>query len=67
MAAILARDKVRIRMCLSKDRYESESAASLAIHDREAKTGLVLRSYQCPCCEGYHLTKMTLEKYLRAA
>lgn len=67
VAAILARDKVRIRMCLSKDRYESESAANLAIHDREAKTGLVLRSYQCPCCGGYHLTKMPLEEYLGAA
>ena len=56
---------MQIGMCLTKDRYESESAANHAIHDREAKTGLVLRSYQCPCCGGYRLTKMPLEECLR--
>ena len=60
--AILAKDKHRISMCLSKDRYASQGRAEAAIPRREAKTGKVLRSYHCPYCGGYHLTSkpMTL-------
>lgn len=54
--AILAKDRVRISMCLSKDRYALQQSAELAIPRREAKTGKVLRLYQCPYCGGYHLT-----------
>ena len=54
--AILAKDRIRIRMCLSKDRYALQQSAEFAIPRRETKTGKVLRSYQCPYCGGYHLT-----------
>lgn len=43
-------------MCLSKDRYALRQSAEHAIPRREAKTGKVLRLYQCPYCGGYHLT-----------
>ena len=67
MAAVLARDRARIGMCLTKDRYDCKIAAELAIPNRESKTGKVLRSYRCPYCGGYHLTKIPLEAYLAAA
>ena len=55
--AILAKDRIRISMCLSKDRYGSQERADAAIPRRETKTGKVLRLYQCPYCGGYHLTR----------
>lgn len=67
VAAVLAKDRMQIRMCLTKDRYDRKEAADLAIPNRESKTGRVLRSYHCPYCGGYHLTKMPLEEYLAAA
>ena len=54
--AILAKNSVRIHMCLSKDRYALQQSAEHAIPRRQAKTGKVLRFYQCPYCGGYHLT-----------
>ena len=56
VAAVRRGDKTRISMCLSKDRYASQGRAEAAIPRREAKTGKVLRLYQCPYCGGYHLT-----------
>ena len=66
-AAALAKDHMQIRMCLTKDRYDRKEAAESAIPHRESKTGRVLRSYSCPYCGGYHLTKTPLEEYLAAA
>ena len=67
MAAVLAKDTVQIHMCLTKDRHASKEAAELAGSKRETKSGKLLKVYQCPFCGGYHLTKMPLEEYLKAA
>jgi hypothetical protein len=67
VAAVLAKDTVQIHMCLTKDRHASKEAAELAGSKREAKSGKVLRSYLCPYCGGYHLTKKPLEDFPRAA
>ena len=67
VAAVLARDRVRKSMRMTNDRYDCKVAAKAAIPHRESKAGRVLRSYRCPYCGGYHLTKMPLEEYLRAA
>lgn len=56
VAAVMSGDKTRIGMCLSKDRYASQASAGSAMARREAKSGKVLRLYQCPYCGGYHLT-----------
>ncbi len=56
VAAVLRHDKVQIGMCLSKDRYALQASAVSAMARLEAKTGMVLRLYQCPYCGGYHLT-----------
>ena len=44
-----------IRMCGSKDRYSSEGDALAAVVRRGTSTPL--RAYECPLCEGWHLTK----------
>lgn len=67
VAAVLAKDRVQISMCLTKDRYDRKVAAETVIPHRWSKAGRVLRSYRCPYCGGYHLTKMPLEAYLAAA
>jgi hypothetical protein len=67
VAAVLAQDRMQMSMCLTKDRYDCRVAAETAVPHRESKTGRVLRSYRCPYCGGYHLAKMPLEAYLRAA
>ena len=54
--AVLAKDKIRVSMCLTKDRYSSQESAQLTIQRRETKSGKLLRVYQCPFCGGYHLT-----------
>ena len=56
VGAIVAGDRVRIRMCLCKNRYASLPEACLVIGIRETKSGKHLRSYHCPYCSGYHLT-----------
>lgn len=67
VAAVLAGDHVQISMCLTKSRHASKEAADSVIPYRESMTGKVLRSYHCPYCGGYHLTKMPLEEYLATA
>lgn len=56
VSAVLAHDRVRIRMCLTKDRYSSYESARFTIERRQTKSGKLLRLYQCPYCGGYHLT-----------
>lgn len=53
---MVARDKVQISMCLTKDRYGTRESAELTITRREMKTRKLLRLYACPYCGGYHLT-----------
>ena len=65
--AILAKDRVRISMCLCKDRYALQQSAESAIPRRETKTGKVLRWYTCPYCGGYHLTSKPVESMPLAA
>lgn len=41
-----------------KVRYPSQEAAELKVRKRMNEViGLVLRSYRCPVCLGWHLTK----------
>ena len=43
------------RMCLRKRRHESkEEAAEAVAHSRAS---MPLRTYRCPHCAGWHLTK----------
>ncbi|HEY8898913.1 MAG TPA: hypothetical protein VIM61_00660 [Chthoniobacterales bacterium] len=46
-------------MCESKNRYPTKKAARTAINAalrRRRKRPEHLREYQCPVCNGYHLT-----------
>ena len=65
--AIYAGDKLRVRMCLHKNRYASLSEACLVIGIRETKSGKQLRAYRCPYCSGYHLTSQPLAPLPTAA
>lgn len=67
VAAVLAGDKLQISMCLTKDRYSSQESAQIMIARREAKSGKSLRSYECPYCNGYHLTSQPLAEVPLAA
>lgn len=67
VAAIVARDRVRVKMCLHKNRYASLSEACLVMGVRETKSGKQLRSYYCPYCSGYHLTSQPLAPLPAAA
>jgi hypothetical protein len=65
--AVLTHDKVRIHMCLTKDRYSSYESARFTIERRQTKSGKLLRLYQCPYCGGYHLTSQPEVPTPRAA
>ena len=65
--AILSGDKVRIKMCLNKATYHTRAEAEITVHRRSLQTGLYLRSYQCPYCGEYHITKSPERKPDEAA
>ena len=46
------------RGCKKKIRYRSEAAARGAVkHRRRFQPDIELRVYDCPICQGWHLTK----------
>jgi hypothetical protein len=47
----------RYSMCLSKEKHETKEEAQKAVERCEKKYRKRLRFYECPLCEGYHLTK----------
>lgn len=47
--------------CGSKKRYRDESHANRVKKFRAEEAGY-LRAYDCPFCNGWHLTKQTLNK-----
>lgn len=49
--------KVQYRMCKSKVRYPTEARATIMANKIGKKRNVVLRSYYCEYCNGYHLTK----------
>ena len=67
VAAIVAGDRKRVKMCLHKNRYETLPEACLVIEIRETKSGKQLRWYDCPYCGGYHLTSQPLASLPTAA
>lgn len=64
---VLAGDRRRIDMCLSKDGYSSEWSAEAVMRVRMTRTGKPLRWYECPNCGYYHLTSKPERDYPRAA
>lgn len=65
--AVLAGDRRRTDMHLSKDGYSSEWSAEAVARDRMTRTGKQLRWYACPYCGDYHLTSKPERKAARAA
>ena len=55
--AVVSGDRVRIKMCLSKDTYHTCAEADATAYRRGLETGLKLRSYQYAYCCEYHITK----------
>lgn len=46
------------QMCLRKVRHETQAEANEAIRKAQAERGVsFMRSYRCPHCNGWHLTK----------
>ena len=45
------------RMCWRKNQYASREAAKGAIDLAWTERGIELRTYQCPVCAKFHLTK----------
>lgn len=51
-------DVARSKECRMKRRYESRALAEESIRRvREVRPELLLRAYQCPICEWFHLTQ----------
>ena len=46
----------RSKACQSKNRYSSYGEAQMAIADCAAHGTTGLRAYECPYCDGWHLT-----------
>jgi len=49
--------RVRKRMCTSKKRYRDHNEAISSGQTATARRGTTLRVYECPWCDGFHLTK----------
>lgn len=43
--------------CKNKRRYHSEALAEQVAKRATRQRGLALRVYQCPLCQGWHITK----------
>lgn len=65
--AVLAGDRRRIDMCLSKDSYSSEWSAEAVMRERMTRTGKQLRWYVCPYCGDYHLISKPERGFAKAA
>ena len=50
--------KSQINGCFSKKRYSTEELAETVRLRCEKARGVLLRSYRCETCCGYHLTKL---------
>jgi hypothetical protein len=44
-------------MCLDKIRYADPKAAAKAIEYHRLQWRAIMRSYQCPICGGWHLSR----------
>ena len=51
----LGREAARARMCTKKNRYESYEFA-LGVAGNASRREALMRVYQCPVCDGFHLT-----------
>ncbi|MGB0218337.1 MAG: hypothetical protein ACPGJF_03300 [Sinimarinibacterium flocculans] len=56
---LLERERLRqwVRSCLSKCRYSSANRANAAVRRARLRRRVVLRTYYCEHCGGWHLTK----------
>lgn len=52
-----AKRKIQRRMCEGKERYRDHAHAVVAARFAGQKRGVKLRTYDCPFCSGWHLTK----------
>ena len=51
----LGHEAARVRMCTSKNRY-TEYDFALAVAGKASRREALMRVYQCPVCDGWHLT-----------
>lgn len=58
-------EDVQQRSCKSKARYKTAQGAGEAARVFTARRGDKLRVYPCQFCQGFHLTKETLEQFAR--
>ena len=54
-ATALGAEAAKARMCTSKNRY-TEYGFALAAAGRASRREALMRVYECPMCEGWHLT-----------
>lgn len=57
-AAITDSDSLKMRMCGEKMRYASKGEALSAASHVLRRKAVALRTYKCPVCGGWHLTKL---------
>lgn len=55
-----ARGQKRRRMCHDKQRYHDHEEAILSARSYQRKRQTHLRAYECPFCNGWHLTKQAV-------
>lgn len=55
---------ISYRLCprCGKNSYESKKQAEEVGREQKAKIGVILKAYQCPTGNGYHLTKIQKSK-----
>lgn len=56
-AAVADSDSEKMRMCARKMRYSTKIDALMAASRVTLKKSVALRTYRCPICGGWHLTK----------
>ncbi len=49
------------RQCATKFRYDTKREAKSAARDTTSKVGKPMSAYECPCCGGWHVTKLHKE------
>lgn len=49
-----------------KDLYATHSDALVGARSASKKYDVNMRPYECPFCDGYHLTKMSRKEYKKA-